>query len=476
MDEYNEKHSKFDLTLEWDKFIDETLSKLSTNADDGGTYDGQRTFYTYVSRTKSTSVSSSTRASLPTVKGYGIEISPYVVEVHTIEGYEQGDYGFVIEHAYAGSAAAEAGLNRGDIILQIGGKKIGSSNYQSLWSQLQDTESASSVTVTAEIYDEEAEEYKIEDYELTASSFEQNPVAYSGVLTLDEKYDIGDKKIGYMSYLSFEHDFNTSLIDAMTDLSQQGVTDMILDLRANGGGHVTSSVLLASMLLDEGYVGDDKVYARLKHNPNNEVYADKTYTLEKQYKHDDSSAEVDLPNIGIQKLWVICSELSASASEMVIVGLRGLDIDVELIGNVTEGKNCGMEVTYKIDDGYEYEFAPITFWNENGKGFSDYGDGITPEHHLAAYAEDSSISSTLQNQCAYFPVPLTAWGDADHDIALCEAVMQICGKSLFTSSASFSTSNDNSTRAGGMAMPVRTSLKVERNDLHSRGLIVRVEE
>ena len=156
------------------------------------------------------------------------------------------------------------------------------------------------------------------------------------------------------------------------------------------------------------------------------------------------------------------------------MGLRGLDVEVELIGNVTEGKNCGMEVTYFTDEEYKYEFAPITFMNENGKGFSDYGDGIVPEHHLAAYANDSSISATLQSQSNYFPIPITAWGDVSHDIALSEAVMQICGKSLFTSSSSAQAFAPRraTTRAGGAALPERTNLKMERNDLRSRGLIV----
>lgn len=474
LDEYKEKHPTFDRTLEWNEFLPKTLSLLTTNSDDGGEYDGKRSFYSYVSRTRDISSEASTRASLPTDYGYGIEISSYVVGVSSIEGYEQGNYGFVLEHVYPGSAAAEVGLNRGDLILQVDGKKLNSSNYQNLWIKLQDAESVNTTKITTEIYNEEAKEYQIAEYELTASNFERNPVAYCDVLTLDEEYGAGDKKIGYMSYLAFDGDYNDAMVDAMKELSKQGVTDMILDLRANGGGHVSSSILLASMLLDESYVGDDKVYARLKHNPQNTVYEDETLTLTKLYSPSGSTAKYDLPNIGIKKLWVICSEFTASASEMVIVGLRGLDVEVELIGNVTEGKNCGMEVTYFTDEEYKYEFAPITFMNENGKGFSDYGDGIVPEHNLAAYTMNSSISDNLKSLCNYFPVPLTAWDDIKNDIALKETVMQICGKSLFTSSSSAQAFAPRraTTRAGGAALPERTNLKMERNDLRSRGLIV----
>jgi hypothetical protein len=133
-----------------------------------------------------------------------------------------------------------------------------------------------------------------------------------------------------------------------------------------------------------------------------------------------------------------------------------------------------MEVTYETFDGYEYEFAPITFMNENGKGFSDYGKGIVPETYLAAMANDESLSEELRSDCAYFPVPLTVWGDTEHDIALVETVKQICGESLFDSSNSKAYKPRHMvTRSGGSAMVERTPIKMERRDLDSRGLIVR---
>ena len=476
MDEYNKEHSKFDLSLEWNEFLDKTLMSLTTNMDDGSkNASGQRTrLYTYVDRWETTK-SDATRASLPKVSGYGIELSSYVVRVAGItEEYGDEDYGFVVEHAYPGSAAAEAGIRRGDVILKIDGKKITESTFGDLWMNTLSATSGS-MTLSLRMFNDEAEEYEFKDVEITASRYEHNPVAYSGVLSVDkEYYDIGDKKIGYLSYLSFDSDFNEALVSAFKELSSQGVTDMILDLRANGGGHVDASVMLASMLLDESYVGEDKIYARLKHNPKNEVYEDQDITLRKKYVPAGSTSETDLPNLSIQKLWVICSEWSASASEMVIVGLRGLDVEVTLVGNKTEGKNCGMEVTTEIFDGFEYEFAPITFMNENGKGFSDYGDGIIPETHLAEKANDKSLKENLREMCSYYPIPLTVWGDTESDIALVETVKQICGSTLFkASSAQAFSPRQMTTRSGGSAMPQRSALKVEREDLASRGLIVR---
>lgn len=475
MDEYNQKHGNFDLSLKWDEFLDKTLLSLRTNGDDGNVnYEGKRYLYSYVHRTPSTKALDATRASLPTVTGYGIEPSPYIVGASSIDGYEKGDYCFVIEHTYSGSPAANAGLRRGDVILKADGKKITETTYEDIWDRIL-AASQGSTTLSVRVFNDKTEKYEFKDVSLTTSSYEQNPIAFYDLLNVDEKYfDIGDKKIGYLSYLSFDGEFDDALVDAFTYLSGKGVTDMILDLRANSGGHVTSSVLMASMLLDESYVGEDKVYARLKHNPANTVYHDQDLTLEKDYKPSGASAKEDLPNIGIKKLWLICSENTASASEMVIVGLRGLDVEVTLVGTRTEGKNCGMEVTYETFDEYEYEFAPITFMNENGKGFSDYGKGIVPETDLAAMANDESLSEELRSDCAYFPVPLTVWGDTEHDIALVETVKQICGESLFDSSNSKAYKPRHMvTRSGGSAMVERTPIKMERRDLDSRGLIVR---
>ena len=70
---------------------------------------------------------------------------------------------------------------------------------------------------------------------------------------------------------------------------------------------------------------------------------------------------------------------TSSAGELLINGLRGLDLEVRLIGVRTNGKNVGMEGSSRILDGYEYDFSPITFYAENARGSSDDGEGFTPD-------------------------------------------------------------------------------------------------
>lgn len=471
MDEYNQKRSTFDMTVAWDKYLGISLAKMTTNSDDGSGSGSNRHLYTFIQRKKVGSAAATmTRALYPMESGFGIDLSYYIVNMAGVDKYVQGNYGFPINHVYPGSTAEALGIKRGDVILEVNSQPIDNINYSNLWSNI--SAGAQNMDVTIYGYNEETEEYELVDYSLTVGNYEANPVAYGDLLTIDKDvFDVGDKKIGYLCYLAFEADFDQRMVDAVSNLIEKGATDVILDLRSNGGGHVSSSILLSSMLLDESYVAPNKIYARLRHNPNNNVYSDEEYPLVKTYVPNGTSTSTDLPNLGLNKVWIICSEDSASASEMVIVGLRGLDVEVELVGNTTEGKNCGMEVTYKTYSGYEYTFAPITFMNENGKGFSNYGDGIVPEHHLYEKASDTSLSEYLRGMCDYYPIPLTTWGDVESDIALRETVMQICGRSLFEKKTNV-VSVAKSTRSSSVPMPKRTGLKMEKQDLNSQGMFI----
>jgi hypothetical protein len=104
----------------------------------------------------------------------------------------------------------------------------------------------------------------------------------------------------------------------------------------------------------------------------------------------------------------------------MIAGLRGLDIPVTVVGATTNGKNCGMDVTYRTIGTTYLEYAPITFMCLNAKGESNWGDGIMPDVDVKALlrlatlynvptainrsSADYLISSPLMSQEDYSPV------------------------------------------------------------------------
>ncbi len=423
----------------YSEFLDRTLLSLKGNEQDGSSDASGNHVSIYTNISRVSTASSSTRAASQT-KGFGVVIQ-------TVLWLKQNPnvYAFPIQHVYPDSPAAAAGLKRGDVIYEIDGSALGDSNYSNAWYSLNVGSSGTMNVGYREVISDKAE---MKSVTLSVGSYYPNPIACSKVLELSEELNPSGKKIGYMSYLSFDADYDNDLVSSMNALVAQGAQEMILDLRLNGGGSVNSSILLASMMLGEDQVGG--VYAYLRRHKDN-PYGDDTCHIIK----DNPSTNQDLPNLGISRLWVITTGNTASASEMVIQGLRGLDIPVHVVGTKTEGKNCGMDVMEKSYGSYLYTFAPITFMNFNAKEFNDYADGIEADTNFDEWIADpkkDADGNTMKNEAGEvmydykveghnlqmminrFPLPMSDWGMAvddgenPFDVALHEAIMQINDK------------------------------------------------
>ncbi len=417
LDEYLQKRSTFDFSLEYDKFLSTSLLSLTTNTMDGGTQmtsSGRpsRYLYSYITREKALSSSAEHTRAATAEQGWGISLASMVWTLNSAGTL----YGLAVDHVYADSPAAKAGLRRGDIISQMNGMDITGSNYVDMWNTIMYDKEAS-----AELTKIDVSSGKSATVSLSRGSFYKNPVAYGAILDVPEHLIDAGRKIGYLVYTSFDRDYDDELTDAVAALKAEGMTDLILDLRNNGGGSVSSSIKLSSMILGRGYAG--KVYADLKRNTAN-VYGDTRCLL-------DSDISVDL---GLDKLWVITSDNTASASEMVIMGLRGLDVPVTTVGTRTEGKNCGMDVMERTIDGYKYTFAPITFMIFNAKGDNDYSGGIEADADMERFAEEAAAEE-IRDLASLYPMPMAPWGDMNGDIALLETVLRIGGRTLLDLSA-----------------------------------------
>ena len=446
LDEYKEKLNTFDYTLAYDKFLSPSLLSMTTNMEDGYVSGGTRYLYSYITQ------ESATRADDDRMENsFGILIAGRYF------GGSNNTAILVVEHVYPGSPAANAGLKRGDTITKVDNATIPSptSNLQQYYTLRSKLESGTgSITIEGETYDKQTQKDIVYRKTLTSADYLPSPVAHYTVLEFDEAVakviNPDGKKIGYLSYLGFESEYDAELIEAMEYLAAKGITDLILDLRVNGGGSVNTSTMLGSMLLSESYVG--KTYATLKRNPKNKLFP-------AEYLNDDclitknglgdELAFKDLPNLDLPELWVIASNSTASASEMVIKGLEGLDVPVHIVGKTTNGKNCGMDVMEKSFGSYIYTYAPITFMNFNAKGDNDYADGIKPQVNLDDYYNESNIQSSYQTyQCYVFPMPMNEWAEMNFtpsengginisgDFALCETVLRIGGRTMLKSGTS----------------------------------------
>lgn len=394
LDEVVEKSSSFNRRLKWEEYLDNSLLRLTTNADDGHTNrDGSRTLYSYIRE-----VNNTTRAE---VSGFGIALHYTIAKLSKEADY----YGFVIEDVYDNSPAEEAGIRRGDLIVQIDQGYITPNNYLSHFNAIEsNTATALRLRILRQVDNEEFE------VNLKKGSYKESPVAYYDVLDIEGH----ERKIGYLVYTGFESEYDEELLAALSDLATMGAKDVILDLRTNGGGSLGSAIKLASSLLGSTYATTP--FCIVERNPRN--------TSSKSV--EEFSLEDTGISLAIDRLTVIASGYSASASEIIIEGMRGLDIPVTVVGSTTEGKNCGMDVTRRTIGSTYLEYAPITFMCFNAKGFGGWGEGIVADINLTSDNEIGVSDSS-------YPIPRTEWGDTAHDIGLVAAIASLTGKKVSTS-------------------------------------------
>lgn len=350
----------------YNTFLDDLLLPLKGNELDGGTTDGKRYIYSNVSR----EAASRTSGVYPS---YGIGRIMFL---------NKGDGTYLARVLYTnpGAPADKAGIRRGEYIGKVNGNTITTSNYLSYYYSLLYPASGVTLnlTMTDVATDAAGKVTGITDgrtVSVSTANIGNDPVLMSKVINTN------GHKVGYFAYTAFERgksnsstEYDQEMEQVFADFKAAGITDLVVDLRYNGGGYVTSCTKLCSMIAPT-----DKLTARMCYfRYNNEREA----TITQADKDIPFIGSYASKNVNMTTVYVLATENSASASEMVISALRGVDVNVIHIGTTTEGKNVGMEVQYRTIGDFEYTFAPITFQIYNDKGFSDYAEGFTPNYKL----------------------------------------------------------------------------------------------
>lgn len=419
-----EEYAELDVDMEisYDKFLFENLTRLGeVNIEDGGYYRdysssaGKRYIYSYISEVTSTKVATKDGDLTNT---YGLGIGPLFASL-----FESGTnyVGLTLGYVYPGSPAEEAGLRRGDTIYKIGNTRVTKSNYQSFMQELFYSPSGSYEIHYARYVANDAEQ----KYDLgldnkavvEAANYGYNPILYAAILSNSESDDAKAFNIGYMASESFDSSAQSVLEYQIQQFIDAGITELILDLRYNVGGEVQQSRYLASSIVGRDY--DDKIFFKAEFNDGKR----------EEWKFLSGPSETDklgkAPAMNLKRLWVIMSENTASASELIIAGLKGVDFPVHLIGSRSEGKNVGMVVTHEVYNGRRFEFAPITYRGLNAK--DEYGpmDGFEPDNGNLLNNQNSSYGDDVDNM---FPYSFGDWGNFDFNIALYCCFCDITGE------------------------------------------------
>ena len=257
-------------------------------------------------------------------KSFGWELAPYYGDptMTTVVA--------VILWTYPGTPAYEAGLKRGDAIVKVKGSTMTPQTYPKIFSEMLEGNNPVSITI------QDGSELT-----LTPAVIHADPVLVAKTFTLP-----GDRKVGYLHYTRFTLESCTKLIEVCKQFRQENVKDLILDMRYNPGGYVITEETLASMIAPEKEVKAGSIYERAIYNSLLSSILDAAsresrFTTEFKFKmnntvYDYSTADA---NIGVENLYAIMTENTASASESILCGLMPY-LPAKIYGKQSYGKFC----------------------------------------------------------------------------------------------------------------------------------------
>ncbi|MFO7606166.1 MAG: S41 family peptidase [Desulfurivibrionaceae bacterium] len=194
--------------------------------------------------------------------------------------------------------------------------------------------------------------------------------------------------VGYILFNSHIATAEEGLIAAVTELSVAGISDLVLDLRYNGGGLLAIASQLAYMIAGptatSGKTFENMVFND-KHPASDPVTGSPLsptpfYDTSVGFSVPEGQA---LPTLNLNRVFILSQGGTCSASEAIINGLRGIDVEVVLIGSTTCGKPYGFYPTPNCGTTY----FTIQLKGENNKGYGDYTDGFKPYNTVGTIGE-----------------------------------------------------------------------------------------
>ncbi len=261
-------------------------------------------------------------------------------------GYSLGNDssgGLRISWVHEGSAAGRAGLDRGALVLGVNGRLVSELTPQELGAEL-----AKDVVV----HQIQELDGTVHDVELAQGDVDVTSV--KGATVLDRPAG----PVGYLMFTTFVRPGEDELRAAFREFRERGVERLVIDLRYNGGGLLSTAALLGS-LIDASAAGEPLIV---------ETYNE---------RHSDRNRERLLyeteEGITASHVVFLTTGRTASASEQVINGLSP-HTRVDVVGQTTLGKPVGADSW----DHCEYTISPITFHSVNAAGQGDYFSGIQP--------------------------------------------------------------------------------------------------
>ena len=331
-----------------------------------------------------------------------------------------GDYGFSanfdgsdslrVKYVYPTSPAGLAGLARGNKITRVNGRLVSRASAAEV-DYLNNAIFGDNASVTLTI-----EKGKTStDITVNRGTYNINPIIYSNT------YTVSGKKVGYIVFNSFTTNATAGLDNAFSTFKANGVTELIVDLRYNGGGSVATAEAFTNLIAPASqngkvmyttYYNKTMQDAQAKILENQKFYYDFPngkrelvsffdYSFKPTIAAGNQEVFAKRGSLSLNRVYFIVTGSTASASELLINNLKPV-MDVKLIGSKTYGKPVGF-FSIHIDKSDLY--IP-QFQTKNSVDFGDYFDGMYVDKGVSddLTKDFGDVNENLLSQALYYSI------------------------------------------------------------------------
>ena len=277
-------------------------------------------------------------------------------------------------HPSSPATAPAANLQRGEEVLFIDGVDVVNTNTQ-----------ATVDTFVAGLYPDQPGENHTFVLRNPQTGSQRTVTLTSANVTIDPVQNVNmigtpTGNVGYIQFNDHLPAAEQQLIDAFAQLAVQNVTDLVLDLRYNGGGLLAIASEVAYMIAGTVPTAGqtfEQLRFNDKHTAINPITGGPLTPM--PFFHDSSSGR-PLPTLNLPRVYVLTGGTTCSASESIINGLRGVNVEVIQIGSTT----CGKPYGFYPQDNCSTTYFTIQTTGVNAMGFGEYGDGFSPNNVAGA--------------------------------------------------------------------------------------------
>ena len=255
---------------------------------------------------------------------------------------------------YEDSPAEKAGLQAGDIFYKVNGEEVISLDIDQIVSKLRGEE-GTDVDITV------LRGAQLEEHEVTAT---REVIIVTSVI-----YEMKEDQIGYIEVSGFEKATLAQFENALEDLKAQGMQGLVIDLRNNPGGNLSTVCDMVDLLLPAGRI----VYTQTKDGARDFFYS-------------DDAKQLDIP------MAVLINGNSASASEIFAGAIQDYEWGT-IVGTTSFGKGIVQQL-YQLADGTCLKITTSEYFTPNGRNI--HGIGIEPDVVVEYEYDDNQLERAME--------------------------------------------------------------------------------